>query len=415
MGSTGRPKTGPASLKANSPTYGRTARGGTPGPAGSAAEGFERRHECLVEADPADGEPGRADRYIALHLGILSRSQLKARGAAIFVDGKPAKLSRPLKAGERLKVTWTEEPPPGLEPEDIPLTVLYEDERVWVIDKAQGMVTHPGHGNRRGTLANALLGRLHAAGEGRLPCAADALAPQAPAVRGLAPRGLAPRDLALRDLALRGGIVHRLDKDTSGLIVAAKDAEAQAFLAAQFRERTARKEYLAITRGVPVPAVGRIENRLARDRKDRKRFAALPEEGPAERGSATRGRAAGDTASGRPTRNPTPAGKAALTEWRVLSTFGDYALVSLRPRTGRTHQLRVHLAGLGTPILGDPIYGTRDPRFPGATLMLHAWRLRITLPGRTEATLFRAPPPERFRALLALLEERFGKAGPASG
>jgi len=140
----------------------------------------------------------------------MTRSQLKARSAQIYVGGLPAKLSRPLKAGEILVVEWTEEASSELLPENLPLSVIYEDERVIVLDKAQGMVTHPGHGNHTGTLANALLYRLMAAS------AAGAAMPT------------------------RAGIVHRLDKDTSGLIIAAKDAEAQAFLAAQFKERLTR-------------------------------------------------------------------------------------------------------------------------------------------------------------------------------
>lgn len=313
-------------------------------------EGPRGRYEGVVEG----AEPGRADRYIAEVLRLMSRSQLKARSAELFVEGRPAKLSRPLKAGERLVVEWLEEAPTELLPEELPLSVIYEDERVIVVDKAQGMVTHPGAGNRSGTLANALLHRLRTG-------------PQAEAT-----------------MPARAGIVHRLDKDTSGLLIAAKDAEAQAFLAAQFKERTAHKEYIAVTRGVPRPAEGRVENRLGRDPRERKRFAALPQ-----------------------------GGRMAVTDYRVLYVYGNYSLVALKPKTGRTHQLRVHLAGLGTPILGDPIYGKKDQNFPEATLMLHALRLRIRLPGREEAELFKSAVPRRFKALLAELERRYGKAKPA--
>jgi 23S rRNA pseudouridine1911/1915/1917 synthase len=180
--------------------------------------------------------------------------------------------------------------------------------------------------------------------------------------------------------------VHRLDKDTSGVIIAAKDLEAQAFLAAQFKDRLARKEYLAFTKGVPAPPQGRISDRLGRDKRDRKRFARV-EEG----------------------------GKAAVTDYRVLASWGGeggrgdgYALVSLRPRTGRTHQLRVHMSCLGSPILGDPIYGRRDARFPDAALMLHARRLMIILPDRKEPSAFEAPAPARFRALERELKAAFG-------
>lgn len=347
---------------------GAKAGAGTGPEAGKGGEGLSRRWEGRVAEGPAAGQAMRADRYIAEVLGLLSRSQLKARGGVIKVNGRLAKPSTPLKGGEALVLEWTEEASLDLVPEAIPLMVLYEDARVIVVDKAQGMVTHPGHGNRRATLANALLGRLaiaSSAGGAQSPARAASVA--------------------------RAGIVHRLDKDTSGVIIAAKDAEAQAYLAAQFKDRTTKKEYLAITRGLPRQPRGRIENVLARDPRDRKRFAALSLTAPAAlAGGKTRG-------------------KAAVTDYRVLRTWGPYALVSLRPRTGRTHQLRVHLAGLGCPILGDPIYGKPDPDLPGASLMLHAFRLRIGLPGEAEARLFRAPLPERFRRLMAHLEGLWGR------
>ena len=312
----------------------------------------------------------RADAYIAETAGVLSRSQIKARGAVIRVNGAEAKPSRSLKGGDRLEVLWTDEALLSIEAEDIPLSIIYEDERVLVIDKAQGMVTHPGAGNRRGTLANAV---LHIARRDR--SAGSALAGPERA----------------RAIAARGGIVHRLDKDTSGLIVAAKDLEAQVFLSEQFKGRLARKEYIAVLRGRPLQAKGRIADRLGRDKRDRKRFASV-EEG----------------------------GRTAVTDYRVLASWSSggggsvrpesYSFVSLRPKTGRTHQLRVHMAGLGTPILGDPIYGRKDGRFPAATLMLHAYRLRITLPGADSPSLFRAPIPARFKQVLLALTKAFGSA-----
>ncbi|MEI6876694.1 MAG: RluA family pseudouridine synthase [Spirochaetota bacterium] len=317
------------------------------------AAGTARRFEAVVVALDSP----RADRYIAETLGILTRSQIKARGASIEVNGKTAKLSRLLKEGDQLAVSWTEEPSPSLVPEDIPLSVIYEDERVIVVDKAAGMVTHPGAGNRRGTLANAVLGRLASESLGHPPLA------EVP----------------------RGGIVHRLDKDTTGVIIIAKDAEALAFLASQFKDRTTRKDYLAITVGIPRGQSGRIENQLGRDRRDRRRFT--------------------EVASG---------GRLAVTDWRLVASFGDYALIHLRPRTGRTHQLRVHLAGLGIPIVGDPIYGRREAAAGAAPrgLMLHAWKLSIVLPGGVGPSLFKAPIPAAFVGFLSLLEARFGKKTP---
>jgi 23S rRNA pseudouridine1911/1915/1917 synthase len=312
------------------------------------AGGIAHRHEALVAATDLP----RADRFIAEKLGLLTRSQLKARKASIEVNGKPARLSRPLAAGDRLLVSWTEEPSVGLVPEDLPLDVLFEDGQVMVVNKARGMVTHPGAGNHRGTLANAALGR-------RFTSPSGSSEPQ------------------------RGGIVHRLDKDTSGVIIVAKDSATQAFLAAQFKDRTTRKDYLAITSGCPAADTGRIEDRLGRDRRDRKRFARVAE-----------------------------GGRVAVTDWRVVARFDGFALVHLRPRTGRTHQLRVHLAGLGTPVVGDPIYGRRDDRLGEIGLMLHAWKLSILLPGATEAAHFRAPLPPHFARLLRALKERRDRKKP---
>ncbi len=318
------------------------------------------------------GGAERADHYVAETAGILSRSQIKARGAVIRVNGKEAKPSRPLKEGDRLEVLWAEEEPVSMEAEELPLSILYEDERVLVVDKAQGMVTHPGAGNRRGTLANAVL----------------FIARRSSAENS----GGAEGSGAARGEPARAGIVHRLDKDTSGVIIAAKDLDAQVFLAEQFKDRLVRKEYLAVLRGVPRPEAGRIADRLGRDRRDRKRFASVAE-----------------------------GGNAAVTYYRVLASWRSagggsagsegYSFVALRPKTGRTHQLRVHMAGLGTPILGDPIYGRgrKDGRFPEASLMLHAYRLRIRLPGNEAPSTFRAPLPRRFKETLLALNRAFGR------
>ena len=296
------------------------------------------RLEGIVGEDGA----GRMDRYVADVLGAVSRSQFKARFESATVDGREAKPSRPLKPGERYVIILRDEEDRSSAsmPESIPLSVLYEDEAAIVLDKPQGMVVHPAHGNWSGTLANALLGR-YAAGAAAAPP--------------------------------RAGIVHRLDKDTSGVIIAGKTAISQEFLAAQFRSRTTEKTYAAIVRRAPKTASGRLEGWLARDPRDRKRFAPCAE----------------------------GAGKRAVTEWRVVASSGGYSLLALGLRTGRTHQLRVHCAALGCPILGDPIYGEPDRRVPGATLMLHSLGLRIRLPGSDEPSVFRAPMPERFLAVAA--------------
>jgi 23S rRNA pseudouridine1911/1915/1917 synthase len=287
----------------------------------------------------------RLDRFVAEHLGLFTRSQLRSRVTALRVNGRAARPSQRLKPGDRVSVDYDDPPPDRLEPEPIPLSVLFENDDVVVVDKPQGMVVHPGSGNRTGTLANALLAHCD---------------------------GLAAAFAGAGPAAFRPGIVHRLDKDTSGVIVVAKNVAAHAHLARQFHDRAVRKLYLAVVRGGPAGDAGRVDGRIARSRTERQRFTPV---------------AAG--------------GRRAVTDWRVLRRGDGFSLVLLAPRTGRTHQLRVHLRQLGCPVLGDPLYGGADPRFPGATLMLHAWRLGLVLPGASRRQEFRAPLPSRFRSLLA--------------
>jgi 23S rRNA pseudouridine1911/1915/1917 synthase len=299
--------------------------------------------------------PGlRLDRYVAEYLKLLNRSQIKTRICRAAVNGREAKLSREIREGDRLELSWTEAPPLFLEPEDIPLDILYEDSRVIVVNKPQGMVVHPGAGNSRGTLANALCYRfaqLH---------------------------GAPKQDGVWSGTSPRPGIVHRLDKDTSGVIIAAWDDASLAFLADQFRRRTAVKTYAAIVRGNPPNDFGRIATLIARDRRDRRRF----------------------TVSG-------AGGKKALTLYRVIHRWNSHCLVLLRPKTGRTHQLRVHMRWMGNPIAGDPLYSgafPQEPLFPGAGLMLHARDLCLTLPGHDGTETFRAPLPPRFGSFVRKLE-----------
>jgi 23S rRNA pseudouridine1911/1915/1917 synthase len=338
-----------------------------------AADGLERSWEGVV----APGGGGRADKYLAEVAGILSRSQLKARGAVLFVNGRKEKLSRALAPGDRLELRWTDEPSHRLEPERLEVDLIYEDERVFVFNKPQGMVTHPAAGNWRGTLANAALWLdADRKGKGALPSGAtpSGAASESGALCAETPRGEAPR----------GGIVHRLDKDTSGVIIVARDPEVHEFLASQFKNRSTRKEYWAMVHPAPADDSGYIENFLARDKNNRKKFA----------GSQTEG-------------------KRASTDYKVLLRWSmvgrrEYALVALYPKTGRTHQLRVHMSGIGSPIVGDPIYGRKDQLFSEATLMLHARRLKIALPGRAAPSLFKAPLPERFKIMAAALD-RLGR------
>jgi 23S rRNA pseudouridine1911/1915/1917 synthase len=291
----------------------------------------------------------RLDRYIAENLCLLSRSQIKARELEARVNGKLVKISRIVKNGDKIELSWNEAEPVNLIPENIPLDIIFENDRAVVINKPQGMVVHPGAGNWQGTLANALYHR-------RLELCRIT------------------EDKACSQ-SLRPGIVHRLDKDTSGVIIAAYDDEALAFLAEQFKSRKAKKTYIAIVSGIPKEKKGRIETYIARDPKDRKRFTV-----------STPGQ-----------------GRASLTLYSVIKTWNGHSLLLLRPKTGRTHQIRVHLRYLEHPVMGDTIYGFTESAFSNASLMLHSRSLAITLPGEAEQRIFKAPLPERFTTIIKLL------------
>jgi len=320
-----------------------------------------REAEIRVD-DPADAGK-RVDIFVSERLGLFTRSQARQRVSALFVNGVAARLSRKLRAGDLVRLSWQDAPTSALVPQDIALDVIFENADVIVVDKPQGMVVHPGSGNRDGTLVNALL--FHCA-------------------------GLA-QEFETDDV--RPGIVHRLDKDTSGVIIAAKNPEAHEFLAAQFRDRRVLKRYLAIVKGSLPGPTGRLETRLARDPRHRQRFTCVP-----------------------------TGGRVAVTRYRVLSRYGPpdprgpakaraYELVLCAPRTGRTHQLRVHMRHAGAPILGDALYGGGDPSFADATLMLHARSLTVVLPGEQAARTFAAPVPARFHSIL----ERLQSFSPSQG
>ncbi|MBB6097206.1 23S rRNA pseudouridine1911/1915/1917 synthase [Deinobacterium chartae] len=287
---------------------------------------------------------GRLDQVAAAGAGH-SRSQVTQWIAAghVQVDGVPqTKPGFKLRGGERLRLEVPAEAPQTVDPEDVDLEVLYEDEHLIAINKPAGMVTHPAPGVTRGTLVNALLGRVRLAGEGE----------------AWGPEGYRP------------GIVHRLDKDTSGVIVVAKTALAHARLAEAFKERDTAKTYLAITAG-RVSEGGRpvtLEAPIGRHPVNRQMMAV--------NGSAAR---------------------EALTRFVPLASFCDrfgrwYGLVRAEPRTGRTHQIRVHLAYLKAPILGDEVYGRASEVMPRQAL--HAWKLELPHPVSGETLRLEAPIPE---------------------
>ncbi|MGC8477634.1 MAG: RluA family pseudouridine synthase [Acetobacteraceae bacterium] len=312
-----------------------------------------------AEATPADAA-NRLDRFLAARFPALSRARIQAllAAGAVTADGAPVTdpAARP-RPGSLYAVTL---PAPVLARpagQAIPLTILFEDRELIVIDKPAGLVVHPAPGNPDGTLVNALIAH----------CGPEL------AVGG----------------EQRPGIVHRLDKDTSGVMVAAKTERAMAGLVAAFATRNAERRYLALAWGLPVPAAGEIEGAIGRDPRDRKRMALRPHGG----------------------------GREALTRYRTLGAFaGSVSLLECRLATGRTHQIRVHLAARGHPLVGDPVYLRRVPAaarglaeplrgrlldFPRQAL--HAASLGFTHPVSGAALRFETPPPEDFAALLAAL------------
>ena len=288
----------------------------------------------VVVAVPESAAGTRADRFVADAAG-LSRSYVQRliTEGRLTSGGVAIKANAILRAGDELELDVPEVRPLELEAEAIPLTVVYEDADLLIIDKPAGLVVHPAPGHASGTLVNALLARDGSFG----------------GIAGVA----------------RPGIVHRLDRDTSGLIMVAKNDVAQAHLMAQLKARRVKKTYLALVAGSVGAAVGRIEAPIGRDPRHRTRMAVVPD------------------------------GRPSVTGYRVRERFEGWTLLELDLVTGRTHQIRVHLVAIGHPVAGDPVYATglarRGP--PGLDrLFLHAWRLELMAPSgdrliRAEASL----------------------------
>ena len=312
----------------------------------------------------------RLDKYIAslppsfFDGNTMNRSKLKSGATEILLNGKNAKISAKVKSGDEIFIQWEENIPENIEPENIPLSIIYEDENVCVVNKKQGMVTHPAAGNWRGTLVNALL--WHWGRE---------------AIHQNLNEEFNAETLAKR----RPGIIHRLDKDTSGVIITAKNRQTEEFLHEEFLHHARiTKEYIAICCGKPKILEGKIETQIIRDPHDRKRFKAVV---------------------------GTSEGKRAVTIYKCFATYGPFSLMRIRIKTGRTHQIRVHMKYLGCPIMGDPIYGNflKGSPFENASLMLHAYILKIQLPNQKERTTFKAPVPLRFKKVLKTLHEKYLK------
>ncbi|HEX6139503.1 MAG TPA: RluA family pseudouridine synthase [Candidatus Limnocylindria bacterium] len=288
----------------------------------------------LVEGPAA---AGRFDLAVSGLAGISrAHAQRLISDGRALVDGRRARASDRLRGGERLRVELSAPPDPTLRPEEIPLRIAYEDPEILIVDKPAGLVVHPAAGHESGTLVNALLGRARSTGQ---------------PLGGIAGVG-------------RPGIVHRLDKETSGLLLVAKTDAAQASLMRQFGERSIEKEYVALVRGSAPAARGRIEAPVGRDPRDRQRMAVVA------------------------------SGREAVTDYELLGTGAGYSLLALRPRTGRTHQLRAHLAYLGLPIAGDLRYGGGIGPGGLERQFLHADRLALERPldGRRLRAWSELPP-----------------------
>ena len=296
----------------------------------------------IVTITAADNEvDARLDKVLAEHLPDLSRSEVQARIKAgdvkvdaVIVD-KPAYRLTP---GETVQIAIPEEEPETIDAEPVPLDMLYVDDDLVAIDKPAGMVVHPAYGNQAGTVVNALLYHW-------------------PEVREVGPEP-------------RFGIVHRLDMDTSGTLVIARNAAALKALQRQFKQRTTTKRYLALVEGTPESDSGLIDAPIGRDPKQRKRMAVIRD------------------------------GKPAQTRYDVLEHFSEATLLQLELLTGRTHQIRVHFQWLGYPVVGDMVYGFRKQRIKMKRLFLHASELQVDQPTTGERLTFHAPLPEHLEDIL---------------
>ncbi len=286
-------------------------------------------------------EAGKRADVIVARLSGAPRSlvtQAHKRGA-VTVNGLVVKPSWPLEEGDLLEFDVQSREPLVATPEEIALPILYEDDDILVVDKPAGMVTHPAHGATSGTLVNALLAHI----------------------------GTLPGD------PLRPGLVHRLDRDTSGLLVVAKNDAALSALGIAMKARTIKREYLGLIHGVPEHARGTIEGPIGRDPHNRMKYAIV-----------------GD-------------GRPAVTHYELRETFPKHAEMLFRLETGRTHQIRVHCAAMGHAIVNDPLYGREEARFTLAGQALHAWRLSFAHP-RTEQLLeFESGPPQEYEHAKHLL------------
>src|ERR671932_1380916 len=292
----------------------------------------------------------RLDIWLSNQIPDLSRSRIQtliSQGNVKVNDETCTSKKISVKTGDRIHLTLPDTQPTSLEPEAIPLDILYEDDSLIIINKPAGLVVHPAAGHQDGTLVNALLAHCPLAEIGGVQ---------------------------------RPGIVHRLDKDTTGAIAIAKTDIAHQHLQAQLKAKTARREYLGIVYGAPNTETGTIDLPIGRHPTDRKKMAVVP----VEKG-----------------------GRPAVTHWQVRERLGNYTLMHFQLETGRTHQIRVHSAYMGHPIVGDPVYSSGRSvgvNLPGQAL--HAWRLTLQHPVTQEQIEVTAPVPKTFTTLLEVLRRR---------
>lgn len=301
---------------------------------------LEEREELIITEEQA-GQ--RADVALAQMLDITRSNMQKLMDDGRAIKGtKVLKSNYKLKVGDKIIVSLPEPEPLDVQPENIPLDILYEDEDVVVVNKARGMVVHPAAGNYSGTLVNALL--YHC------------------------------KNLSGINGVIRPGIVHRLDKDTSGIMICAKNDQAHVSLSQQIQSKTAKRSYLCVVRGNIKTDSGTIETLISRDKNDRKKMAVVKEDG----------------------RN-------AITDYEVVERFGKYTIVKCNLRTGRTHQIRVHMEYLGYPIVGDPKYSPMKTPFSINGQALHSLTLDFIHPRTGEAMHFEAPLPEDMHKIVTRL------------
>ena len=285
----------------------------------------------------------RLDHFLVERLPEFSRSRLQGlvKDGFVLVDGHPAKKAgQKLEMGARVEVTIPPPAPTELVGEDIPLDIIFENDDLLVVNKPAGMVVHPAAGHDTGTLVHAVLG-------------------YDPEMEGIGGEE-------------RPGVVHRLDKETSGLILLAKNDHAHRWLQDQFRLRKVEKTYLALVDGAPPTPSGRVEAPIGRDPSHRKKMAIMP---PGK-------------------------GREAISEFVTLESFKEHTLLEFHPHTGRTHQIRLHCMFLGCPIVGDKVYGHRKQSIEINRHFLHAAKLKIVLPGEVDTWLFEAPLPDELQAIL---------------